>query len=104
MRVIHRHPSNETDIPVLRTKQTRLLIAGIKVIDAFSKSGIYKFGDIISKISQKGIVISDTLLIALKRVYGFYLLKHDNPELDDIETVRSFQLPQSDKTIYLRKE
>lgn len=74
------------------SKQEKLLLAGFKLINASIKSGVYKFGDIVSEISQMGIPVNDALLIALKRVYGSYLIDHDHPELDDFKTVRSYQL------------
>jgi hypothetical protein len=87
--------SDAKDVPVKNLNQAKLIQAGIKLVETFTKHGIYKFEDLISIISRKGIPVNDDALKALKCAYGSYVVEHDNPELDDIKTVRAFQLPKS---------
>ncbi|MEI8048937.1 MAG: hypothetical protein WCI92_16260 [Bacteroidota bacterium] len=95
MQDIQNQSSHAKNVPASEAKQVKLLLAGFKIIDSSINMGIYKFGDIVSKINQIGVPVNDDLLIALKRVYGSYLADHDNPLLDDINTLRSFKLPKT---------
>ncbi|MFA6807117.1 MAG: hypothetical protein WCR29_06825 [Bacteroidales bacterium] len=73
-------------------KQAKMLIAGTKMVGAFTKLGVYKFADLINNIAQKGIQITDELLSAIKKAYGAFSAENDIDELDEMKTVRAFKL------------
>lgn len=70
----------------------RLIEKGTKLIAAYIDVGVYKFGEIVKDVAQSFGEVAQDLLDAMKGVYGAYLAQDDNPELDDIKTVRAFTL------------
>lgn len=73
-------------------KQAKMLVAGTKMVGAYTKLGVYKFADLVSKLAEKGIQITEDLLSAIKKSYGAFAAENDIDELDDMKTVRSFTL------------
>ena len=64
-------------------KQAKMLVAGTKMVGAFTKLGVYKFADLINNIAKKGIQITEDLLSAIKKAYGAFSAENDIEELDD---------------------
>lgn len=79
-------------------KQAKMLIAGTRLVGAYTKLGVYKFADMVNAIAQKGIQITDDLLRAIKQAYGAFAAENDIDGLDDMRTVRSFSLENIQKT------
>lgn len=78
-------------------KQAKVLAAGTRMVAAYTKLGIYKFADIISDIVKRGYQISEDLLSAIKKAYGAFLIENDIEGLDDVRTVRSFNIDDLNK-------
>lgn len=68
-----------------------LLAKGIQLVGAYVDLGVYKFGEIVRDVADSLGEKSEELLDAIKKVYGAYLATNENPELDDISTVRAFR-------------
>ena len=80
---------------------SKINAAGFKLVDAFTKQGVYKFADIISGIESKGVPISPELLSACKKGYASFLLENEDARLDDFTAVRAYTYkinsPKEDK-------
>lgn len=75
-------------------KQAKMLVAGTRLIGAYTKAGVYHFREILLNIKSKGISITEDLLSALKKAYGAFAAENDIEELDDIKTVRNFKIEE----------
>ncbi len=71
-------------------QKAKILMSGMRLVDAFTNAGVYKFSDIVKGIESKGINVSPEMLIALKQGYSSYLIDHEDERLDDIKTVRAY--------------
>lgn len=71
-------------------KQAKMLVAGTKMVGAYTKLGVYKFSELVQQIQAKGIQITEELLSAIKKAYGAFSAENEIDELDDMKTVRSF--------------
>lgn len=83
-------------------KQAKMLIAGTRLVGAYTKLGVYKFADLVNGIAQRGIQVTEDLLSAIKKAYAAFSAENDIEELDDLRTIRAFKLddiniPQSDE-------
>lgn len=68
----------------------KLLAAGIELVGAYINLGIFKFSQIANAVAKEIGEKSEDLLRAMKQAYAGYMAENDNPELDDIKTIRSF--------------
>ena len=73
-------------------KQAKMLVAGTKMIGAYTKLGVYKFAELVKQLQAKGIQITEDLLSAIKKAYGAFAAENDIDALDDMKTVRTFKL------------
>ena len=69
-----------------------MLVAGTKMVVAYTKLGVYKFAELLQQLQAKGIQITEDLLSAIKKAYGAFAAENDIDALDDMKTVRSFKL------------
>lgn len=73
-------------------KQAKMLIAGTKMVAAYTKLGVYKFADLVNRLAKKGIQITEDLLSALKKAYAAFAAENDIDELDEMKAIRAFKL------------
>lgn len=74
-----------------------MLAKGVKLIGTYIDYGTYKFAEIVRDVVDTFGERSHDLLDAMKRVYAAHLAGDDNPELDDIKTVRDFTYDKLDE-------